>query len=144
MGDYQAKTGDRITPAYTGNTIGNGRQIPLSQDHPRIHGEHSNNDCPNGFSVGSPPHTRGTLSDGQKQAVVNRITPAYTGNTHSASALTTQNKDHPRIHGEHHRGALTLELKQGSPPHTRGTRVRLKSLIHNIRITPAYTGNTSL
>ena len=29
-----------ITPAYTGNTLGNNQAIRLRKDHPRIHGEH--------------------------------------------------------------------------------------------------------
>ena len=71
----------RITPAYTGNTEIKATNVPLPEDHPRIHGEHDLNEKRKGAATGSPPHTRGTLKGNALIVYAIRITPAYTGNT---------------------------------------------------------------
>ena len=91
----------RITPAYTGNTC-----VYISSPH---------------IQLGSPPHTRGTPLQYLKEELPTRITPAYTGNTVALQSLTSRNKDHPRIHGEHKSITEFSTFHQGSPPHTRGT-----------------------
>ena len=73
-----------------------------------------------------------------------RITPAYTGNTAWIALIVVFAEDHPRIHGEHAFKNLWDALKEGSPPHTRGTLIAFIPMIECFRITPAYTGNTIL
>ena len=54
------KTG--ITPAYAGNiTTGSSHHNPV-RDHPRIRGEHKQMERNVKEVLGSPPHTRGTLT----------------------------------------------------------------------------------
>ena len=53
-------------------------------------------------------------------------------------------RDHPRIRGEHQVEVLYIQLLQGSPPHTRGTQCLHLCSQLNIRITPAYAGNTCI
>ena len=72
--------------------------------------------------AGSPPPTRGT-PDGKDAA------PSNTG-------------DHPRLRGEHSLLHLLLNYIQGSPPPTRGTPYTETQARLNLRITPAYAGNT--
>ena len=91
------------------------------EDHPRIHGEHKLDISPCAFLTGSPPHTRGTLSAIFLMCHLQRITPAYTGNTQSARFSSLTAKDHPRIHGEHNALEDIESTNPGSPPHTRGT-----------------------
>ena len=71
-----------------------------------------------------------------------RITPAYTGNTLTVTLKCCGEQDHPRIHGEHVSYFARIVAVVGSPPHTRGTRVHCVRGKHELRITPAYTGNT--
>ena len=113
-----------------------------AQDHPRIHGEHSVKSSIILYLPGSPPHTRGTLIASMLYPYLDRITPAYTGNTRNHKILRGYGQDHPRIHGEHRlsRGQRLGGL--GSPPHTRGTRLLKERSYNGFGITPAYTGNT--
>ena len=70
-----------ITPAYAGNTFFRITSISFPWDHPRIRGEHLDSVCDSVFGLGSPPHTRGTLSESLPSAQLTGITPAYAGNT---------------------------------------------------------------
>ena len=133
----------RITPAYTGNTKRRTGGSARSQDHPRIHGEHQVPVWSMKMRTGSPPHTRGTRRPILVVGILWRITPAYTGNTGSLFFGEDSTKDHPRIHGEHCMFTLPPPLLKGSPPHTRGTLNHCSGYNCDIRITPAYTGNTS-
>ena len=52
----------RITPAYAGNTLGPFAILETRRDHPRIRGEHASALVVFLIHLGSPPHTRGTLT----------------------------------------------------------------------------------
>ena len=112
----------RITPAYAGNTDLLDRWDPRFQDHPRLRGEHFWQGFRRQRILGSPPPTRGTQEPEVKKTYLDRITPAYAGNT--------MRKISPR------------SLPHGSPPPTRGTLYLYKYIHYAIRITPAYAGNT--
>ena len=131
-----------ITPAYAGNTWIQLNTYPLVKDHPRIRGEHFLGNKKISYTLGSPPHTRGTPPLVRHNSTQSGITPAYAGNTLPVLVLRIAPGDHPRIRGEHSLGFLGLSWNRGSPPHTRGTRLIMftKSMIE--RITPAYAGNT--
>ena len=94
------------------------------------------------MSLGSPPPTRGTPIVKNSLFTLSRITPAYAGNTRGRKATTRFNRDHPRLRGEHYSNALHLLNRSGSPPPTRGTLINNKPYCLNLRITPAYAGNT--
>ena len=112
----------RITPAYAGNTVTSGKLNHPIRDHPRIRGEHNKVDDYLESTLGSPPHTRGTLLTARLLRHLLRITPAYAGNTQNIYKNAYIDGDHPRIRGEHLRGYQAVRKKLGSPPHTRGTR----------------------
>ena len=114
----------------------------ISKDHPRIHGEHHHQMVRYLYTLGSPPHTRGTPRLNNIRASIGRITPAYTGNTCLLYFVNCLDKDHPRIHGEHAILFALIYAFSGSPPHTRGTHNIKGSSRPMCRITPAYTGNT--
>ena len=134
----------RITPAYAGNTLQCIFHLCQCRDHPRIRGEHVSPLKDISISIGSPPHTRGTLCIQHFRLISVGITPAYAGNTMYPAFPPYLRRDHPRIRGEHSKMILKIFDVLGSPPHTRGTRLRhfIRRLSH--RITPAYAGNTSL
>ena len=81
IGNIPNRVGGRITPAYAGNTYSLSCYRHLSQDHPRIRGEHFFLSSRLLLQSGSPPHTRGTLLCQYLKYTLNRITPAYAGNT---------------------------------------------------------------
>ena len=54
------------------------------------------------YDLGSPPHTRGTLSFSMYHLQIFGITPAYAGNTYFIDEIIELLKDHPRIRGEHY------------------------------------------
>ena len=91
---------------------------------------------------GSPPHTRGTLIVGFDITTLKRITPAYAGNTNSSCPNILLTWDHPRIRGEHFPLSVSLCIRSGSPPHTRGTPCSIMETLVVHGITPAYAGNT--
>ena len=111
-----------ITPAYAGNTTTTKNKSSVRKDHPRIRGEHYIVSMEEYGSLGSPPHTRGTLLLIIHSNYSLRITPAYAGNTVLATPIKAANWDHPRIRGEHPIKYRDCRHMQGSPPHTRGTQ----------------------
>ena len=50
---------------------------------------------------GSPPYTWGARIDISKESMAVGITPIYMGSTLINDVITSLNKDHPHIHGEH-------------------------------------------
>ena len=91
-----------ITPAYAGNTYKNRGIKCGSKDHPRLRGEHVERYWKADGQEGSPPPTRGTHLKSSSDLLINRITPAYAGNTNVALDATMLKGDHPRLRGEHH------------------------------------------
>ena len=92
--------------------------------------------------MGSPPPTRGTLTELNNTAKQFGITPAYAGNTVMQSSSFNSPQDHPRLRGEHIDAGGTYHETEGSPPPTRGTPLVHPSMFRRIGITPAYAGNT--
>ena len=133
----------RIIPAYAGNTRSPMRSVSRCRDHPRVCGEHPMLFDTFVTTVGSSPRMRGTLHDWPIQVVVDRIIPAYAGNT---AVLTTEDFffwDHPRVCGEHICGNVNGGSLRGSSPRMRGTLVSPFRESAFRGIIPAYAGNTS-
>ena len=95
-------------------------------DHPRIRGEHPDNERhhPKGnwiipayagstptptwnrkASCGSSPHTRGARPGKRPRRLRRGIIPAYAGSTFNSVVASSSPADHPRIRGEHPVGA---------------------------------------
>ena len=71
----------RITPAHAGNSSPT-QSFPTSpRDHPRTCGEQCTTLGIGRFSIGSPPHMRGTVSQVHSEVVEVGITPAHAGNS---------------------------------------------------------------
>ena len=115
------KGGERITPAYAGNTSISSMLLNLLGDHPRLRGEHADKNNASLQLVGSPPPTRGTLVHPWLDGETNGITPAYAGNTTLINQGFRGQQDHPRLRGEHQQFLGIYDSILGSPPPTRGT-----------------------
>ena len=87
---------------------------------------------------------RGTLKIAESRKINGRITPAHAGNTMPDWKISTWLKDHPRTCGEHHFHGGFKNLRQGSPPHMRGTHAAEVVRKSDDGITPAHAGNTPI
>ncbi len=132
----------RITPAYAGNTFRIFQFQFLSQDHPRLCGEHYQYSHLLYSKLGSPPLMRGTLLVSQATTKASGITPAYAGNTCFPPCIWPLGWDHPRLCGEHAKAICDVTAGLGSPPLMRGTHHGIYAYTHGNGITPAYAGNT--
>ena len=74
-------TKKRIIPAWAGNTPPRRPPSTHESDHPRVGGEHGELGQALLFPVGSSPRGRGTRQDCRRTATINRIIPAWAGNT---------------------------------------------------------------
>ena len=74
--------------------------------------------------------------------MIDRITPAYAGNTYKFFHQITSVQDHPRLCGEYSLDNFHISHISGSPPPMRGIPCFLDPITKILRITPAYAGNT--
>ena len=108
-------------PAYAGIT-GPGRiRIPGRWEHPRIRGDHQTIvDCCD-TTLGTSPHTRGSLEASPFGANVVGNIPAYAGITSSSRPSRRFAWEHPRIRGDHNTNGDGKPGDPGTSPHTRGS-----------------------
>ena len=133
----------RIIPAYAGSTAHLLSGAPRRADHPRIRGEHRTVPKHCQMAEGSSPHTRGARRRRVGELGLGRIIPAYAGSTPCRLRRTVPKQDHPRIRGEHSRGAAGRLGSAGSSPHTRGAPPPVWVVLSRKGIIPAYAGSTS-
>ena len=76
---------ERIIPAYAGSTLPTVLLIQVTEDHPRIRGEHVGAARSPWGGWGSSPHTRGARRARVLRAFRARIIPAYAGSTPRSS-----------------------------------------------------------
>ena len=110
-----------IIPAYAGNTdCGDAFMLPV-WDHPRVCGEHPVTTPDSDTAAGSSPRMRGTHFPTMPARLPVGIIPAYAGNTIIFFVVSFHLEDHPRVCGEHTRGARSTRRCRGSSPRMRGT-----------------------
>ena len=111
-------------------------------DHPHMCGEHLSFMAFLMVSAGSSPHVRGARHHLHKIATRHGIIPACAGSTFNASFGALQNRDHPRMCGEHAQGQWAAEVRVGLSPHVRGAHRRQPQLRQRAGIIPACAGST--
>ena len=72
-----------------------------------------------------------------------RIIPAYAGSTTADPSTPADDKDHPRICGEHHVRLAVHQPAPGSSPHMRGALGYSADDAAKSGIIPAYAGSTA-
>ncbi len=132
-----------IIPAYAGNTQSNTMRGASVWDHPRVCGEHGDNNEESIEDLGSSPRMRGTPYRQPVLAHGAGIIPAYAGNTRLQRYQHERCRDHPRVCGEHCEGLFVASGDVGSSPRMRGAPARYCASRSNAGIIPAYAGNTS-
>ena len=133
-----------IIPAYAGNTRFHASLFTPSGDHPRVCGEHPCCALTMRPKSGSSPRMRGTPTAATPPRRSSGIIPAYAGNTRQQPRRCRQNRDHPRVCGEHPNGKVVALTTSGSSPRMRGTLVVPLQHVPRAGIIPAYAGNTRL
>ena len=131
-----------IIPAYAGNTVRLTFAWPETWDHPRVCGEHARNAWNGVVGWGSSPRMRGTHAENRRRHNIQRIIPAYAGNTSWSRPRCTGRWDHPRVCGEHADCIVSCAADLGSSPRMRGTHFKLYVCFIHVGIIPAYAGNT--
>ena len=132
----------RLIPAYAGSTQPVARQVVGVQAHPRLRGEHSQQQGSQSQGGGSSPLTRGA-QEGEVQGLRHvRLIPAYAGSTMLRSSMAITWLAHPRLRGEHSASQNELMNCDGSSPLTRGARILQHPARRTSRLIPAYAGST--
>ena len=93
---------------------------------------------------GSPPLTRGILSNSFFEFELSRFTPAHAGNTKTIPFYADPTGVHPRSRGEYIKRTSKCNAGIGSPPLTRGIPADATLKSFDGRFTPAHAGNTFL
>ena len=135
-------TSGRVIPAWAGNTRHLTPRRRATPGHPRVGGEHPAVAVHGFVCSGSSPRGRGTQTAGSRSIVLDRVIPAWAGNTPASDMRPTGSVGHPRVGGEHSHD-LNAELSQhGSSPRGRGTHGSVPACGRQERVIPAWAGNT--
>ena len=131
-----------IIPACAGSTLKVSGRLRFAWDYPRMCGEHivANRNC--GSVQGSSPHVRGALLHLRVDARDRGIIPACAGSTHHESDGADDERDHPRMCGEHFQTKRARIRLSGSSPHVRGARAGRARPAGPSGIIPACAGST--
>ena len=113
-----------IIPAYAGSTGSGEDSSVVSQDHPRIRGEHLPRELSRRHAHGSSPHTRGALGCPRDDGFDAGIIPAYAGSTPASHRGSGTSPDHPRIRGEHGGDSFRGIAEHGIIPAYAGSTTR--------------------
>ena len=132
-----------IIPACAGSTMAYRPSSPPTRDHPRMCGEH----MPVRMTVkpfeGSSPHVRGALSGRCGRCRPIGIIPACAGSTPTSKPIACNERDHPRMCGEHEALQCLHARRRGSSPHVRGAHQARRTQHEIPGIIPACAGSTS-
>ncbi len=134
----------RIIPAYAGSTFVCGIAYFVSEDHPRLRGEHKAMPLLFTRMTGSSPLTRGARTRPSLLFPSPGIIPAYAGSTAEHGKQRDSRRDHPRLRGEHYVMSSSISRTPGSSPLTRGALTAGRSTSDSPGIIPAYAGSTHL
>ena len=132
-----------IIPACAGSTPQMTHSISITWDHPRMCGEHIVKHVRPCSKRGSSPHVRGARIPSQRQGRLSGIIPACAGSTNRGNRYRPQDRDHPRMCGEHCPIGLPCGVFAGSSPHVRGALCGAEKRAANRGIIPACAGSTS-
>ena len=115
-----AHMGARIIPAYAGSTRSFMLHDLVSEDHPRVCGEHESELQKMSPDGGSSPRMRGAQLLGGRTGEVVGIIPTYAGSTCIIKFAHPESKDDPRVCGDHSSGTGIDGLQRESSPRMRG------------------------
>ena len=131
-----------IIPACAGST-NTGRNFGTClEDHPRVRGEHALRTPRIQVCAGSSPRARGAPDRARPPTRSTGIIPACAGSTPACAGSRRQQRDHPRVRGEHIEATLQVLKHEGSSPRARGAPAHLAAGAKGPGIIPACAGST--
>ena len=133
---------DGIIPACAGSTAAVPELLGCAGDHPRMCGEHHVTTIRWLTSSGSSPHVRGALVGHLHGLRDCGIIPACAGSTPYSHRHISNQRDHPRMCGEHISQGVQYGTAQGSSPHVRGAQKPHGHARLTYGIIPACAGST--
>ncbi len=131
-----------LIPACAGSTRGAPCGGLRAAAHPRMRGEHLNQDRVPAIVGGSSPHARGALREDGDGRRGTGLIPACAGSTGLAAGTIPRNRAHPRMRGEHLLAAMRSDQGFGSSPHARGAPEVQHSAARELGLIPACAGST--
>ena len=131
-----------IIPACAGSTLIQPPVVVVTEDHPRVRGEHSSGPSTVPFNTGSSPRARGARVGVLTHAAALGIIPACAGSTGSQFGTATLWRDHPRVRGEHRGAVNAIDTAVGSSPRARGALFGSGNQRVGEGIIPACAGST--
>ena len=132
-----------LIPAHAGKTALKGERDPIERAHPRSRGENTPIAVKVRVPSGSSPLTRGKLTVPRGKQSEIRLIPAHAGKTLLFPFGFRREPAHPRSRGENIRGGISLSLRRGSSPLTRGKLSPASRVRCQARLIPAHAGKTT-
>ncbi|SDQ03930.1 hypothetical protein SAMN05428996_0014 [Quadrisphaera sp. DSM 44207] len=129
-----------ITPTCMGTATAPRTASGTSRDHPHVHGDGTAGSGDFPTDAGSPPRAWGRLRDHHLWSAGAGITPTCMGTATGISGWTRSPRDHPHVHGDGSRNALSDRASTGSPPRAWGRRTDALDALVDRRITPTCMG----
>ncbi len=114
---------DRFIPTLVGNTPETYTRVIRTTVHPHTRGEHVDVPAVYTETVGSSPHSWGTLRLTARPAWHLRFIPTLVGNTRACRAECRSPAVHPHTRGEHELEMSEAQETRGSSPHSWGTHL---------------------
>ena len=133
--------GERVIPAWAGNSDARGMGGGGRPGHPRVGGEQFFGTVTRMCNRGSSPRGRGTASRCASLGAWLRVIPAWAGNRSTPTTCMCTSPGHPRVGGEQEGDPTGTLAVCGSSPRGRGTGVRIDSNDRLARVIPAWAGN---
>ena len=93
------------------------------RDHPRVRGEHWSPVDGVVLDPGSSPRARGALRRRAEEPNLGGIIPACAGSTSVLLVVSPEQRDHPRVRGEHRPEGGEERRWVGSSPRARGALI---------------------
>ncbi len=131
-----------IIPACAGSTDSGSGSKTTSSDHPRVRGEHRDDQFGSYDTYGSSPRARRARRQDEHLGHARGIIPACAGSTPPKVTKGPTEPDHPRVCGEHICGGQVRIAHTGSSPRARGAPGARAASVPSGRIIPACAGST--
>ncbi len=111
-----------LIPASAGSTPTWTTTAPIARAHPRVRGEHTDDQYVWSGETGSSPRPRGALGRDVVDESLEGLIPASAGRTSRGPRSARSCRAHPRVRGEHPLWNAIKVGAEGSSPRPRGAR----------------------
>ena len=132
----------RLIPAHAGKTDRRWKVACRGAAHPRSRGENAVQSACAPALMGSSPLTRGKRGDLVEHLFHDRLIPAHAGKTSPHQEVMLVGAAHPRSRGENRAAVVSVVIRTGSSPLTRGKQFGGHGGLCRAGLIPAHAGKT--